>query len=266
MQTSLPPLDLLMIWHSFMLNPYLYKDWARAVRPSGATDCCLHWELLLETTNRSLPGYQTAKYDLVAAVGRQADFALTITRFAWIHKPYSDSIFRRAIARYSSFLRLFHAGLVTVVPTLDIDLVWHTHQLSPAVYFQFSKSVTNGRFINHNDHLEQKAISSRFEQAKQLYKRHFGEKYVLCNSWFCEAARLKPDGVLQKAELLVVQRLIRNSSLLLPVKLDIAECSCHNRELCDDSPYQEPGPEGGCGGCGGCAGGGSRCVAAYNTT
>lgn len=131
--------------------------------------------LKLDTTNRSLPGYQTAKYDLVAAVGRQADFALTLTRVGWIHSPYSDSIFRRAIARYSSFLRLFHAGLVSVVPTLDIDLVWHTHQLSPVEYFQFSKTVTNGRFIKHNDHLEQKAISSGLEQTKQLYKRHFGE-------------------------------------------------------------------------------------------
>lgn len=37
-----------MIWHSFMLNPYLYKDWAIAVCPSGAADCGLHWELLSE--------------------------------------------------------------------------------------------------------------------------------------------------------------------------------------------------------------------------
>ncbi|KAK0666624.1 hypothetical protein QBC41DRAFT_305082 [Cercophora samala] len=318
MQTSLPPLDVLMVWHSFMLNPHQYASFSKTISPHGVGDRGMPWELVsdaiaaetptfilsepqvqeieflglssdllkslkdktktdielsqllsaeivkMEEANDKLPGYRSPTYDLAAAVTRQADFALTMTRFGWVHSPYSDSILRRAIIRYCSFLRLFQAHAGTgAVPALDIDLVWHTHQLSPAQYFRFSTHVTDGRFINHNDHLEQKVVSSSMERTKQLYKRRFGEKYLVCHSWFCEAARLRPDGVLPKAEMSTVQRLIRNTSLLLPVKLDLAECSCHNRELCGDmSPWQRPEPEGVCGGCGGCGGGGSRCLAA----
>jgi hypothetical protein len=45
-----------------------------------------------------------------------------------------------------------------MVPTLDVDLVWHTHQLSPVRYMIFSKATANGRFVDHNDRVEKEDL------------------------------------------------------------------------------------------------------------
>ncbi|KAJ6000280.1 hypothetical protein N7481_000689 [Penicillium waksmanii] len=40
--------------------------------------------------------------------------------------------------RYLKFLQLMKESKSTLVPTLDIDLLWHTHQLSPVAYGKYS--------------------------------------------------------------------------------------------------------------------------------
>ncbi|KAK4652655.1 hypothetical protein QC762_0075380 [Podospora pseudocomata] len=249
-----------MVWHSFMLNPHAYAEFCTITRPGGAGDGGIPWlpvdlspDLLeslkaqvkthpdvLELLSAEIDHTETvlskqalrfspSVLDLAAAVHRQAAFARKMTRFGWIRSPNVDSMLGRAISRYRNFFSLFAVANHATVPTIDIDLVWHTHQLSPAQYTLYSEKAAQGRFINHNDNIEQADILSAFQSTRALYQRVFGEEYVVCNSWFCEAARSKPtdSGAISESRLTALQSLIKESSLRSPVQLDLAECDCH---------------------------------------
>ncbi|KAF9034120.1 hypothetical protein BJ165DRAFT_1320124, partial [Panaeolus papilionaceus] len=65
------------------------------------------------------------------------------------------------------------------VPTLDIDLVWHTHQLHPTNYMQDTTHYVK-RFIDHDDKVEGLRLSSSFDTTCKLWKQRFGISYTHC--------------------------------------------------------------------------------------
>jgi len=78
--------------------------------------------------------------ELVGAVLRQGSFIDKMDNFGWTKPGYFDDpkdeiVLQHAIARYHAFLDLMTTSQSTFfVPTLDIDLVWHTHQLMGPIY------------------------------------------------------------------------------------------------------------------------------------
>ncbi|MQL41496.1 glycine-rich domain-containing protein-like, partial [Escherichia coli] len=75
------------------------------------------------------------KYDLISAARRQAPF------FYQVSRPHmkNDLFIKEAVARYKGFLYLIKTnkdkGIKRFcVPTYDIDLIWHSHQLHPVSY------------------------------------------------------------------------------------------------------------------------------------
>ena len=128
-------------------------------------------------------------FDMAAAVHRQAGFALKMSQYGWLHCPSLESTLEQAIVRYLNFFSLLAEKPEGIVPALDVDLIWHTHQLSPAVYASFCKAMANGRFINHNDAVEKGILRSDAQHSRRLYKERFGEEYFRCHSWYCEWER-----------------------------------------------------------------------------
>lgn len=72
------------------------------------------------------------------------------------------------------------------VPTLDIDLVWHTHQCSPSRYYATTQAVA-GKFVNHDDTVEQTKLDTGLKDTKSLYRMRFNKEYHICGCWDCEA-------------------------------------------------------------------------------
>ena len=72
------------------------------------------------------------------------------------------------------------------VPTLDIDLVWHTHQCSAVNYHRVTQEVA-GKFVNHDDSIVQDKLDTGMEETKKLYRMRFGREYHICVCWDCEA-------------------------------------------------------------------------------
>lgn len=78
--------------------------------------------------------------DLVGAVLRQGSFVTKMYNLNWTQPDFfareDDEIaLQHAVARYHAFLDLLSSSPVSFfVPTLDIDLVWHTHQLMSDSY------------------------------------------------------------------------------------------------------------------------------------
>ncbi|KAL4746507.1 hypothetical protein BDW72DRAFT_184759, partial [Aspergillus terricola var. indicus] len=249
----LPPLDVLMIWHAFLLNCDDFKEhcafynlnhvqniefpWSdiHAAIDSNSWRYTLpkeHRDWLLRTHNihedlaktlsekASQPGLiqdllhafyepkarfestetshlaqtlrkarqtQDLNSPLVKNVERQCVFVDKMHAHRWIRSPAVDGTLRRAIDRYDNFLHLFRLYQYEFfVPTLDIDLVWHTHQCSAARYRKFVAERA-GRFINHEDNIGRETLDSGFTSAEQRYRLKYGKKYQVCLCWSCEA-------------------------------------------------------------------------------
>ena len=124
---------------------------------------------------------------LADAVTRQFAFCQKMELQLWIRSPALIGTLTRACIRYDRFLQLFKLYPNTMlVPTLDIDLVWHTHQLSPRRYAAATK-VRAGRFIDHDDKLGKPTLDDGMARTENLYRVRFGDKYAICNCWECEA-------------------------------------------------------------------------------
>lgn len=129
---------------------------------------------------------QPAINSLTENVKRQASFVDKMHSHLWICSPAVSGTMRRAIDRYNKFLKLFilYPGK-TLVPTLDIDLVWHTHQCS-AVLYEGTMRAKTGRYINHDDKIGKEKLGHGTDETRHLFRTRFGQEYSVCLCWDCE--------------------------------------------------------------------------------
>ncbi|KAL4255417.1 hypothetical protein AB1N83_011984 [Pleurotus pulmonarius] len=176
-QMDVPPLDILMVWHAYMLAPVTYEkdslsgaglqllthmpldkiaalidevsyDFVASVEQSQA------WRDLTGMPFDCLAAHrydhdatlQIASIDLVQAVMRQSSSIGRMIQEASVYEenglPWSQ-----ATNRYIRFMCL---PLGNYVPPVDVDIIWHTHQLKGK---QYREDCTKyfGRVINHDD-------------------------------------------------------------------------------------------------------------------
>ncbi|EPS64776.1 hypothetical protein M569_10005, partial [Genlisea aurea] len=204
------PLDCEWIWHCHRLNPIRYKrdceELFGRILDSGSVASSLHnrpmasseefWRthFPLESYELELPSsYQDSKpvekvavekcsdYDLVSAVQRQVPF------FYQVSRPYmADARFiKEAVARYKGFLHLIRKnkekGVNSFsVPTYDIDLIWHTHQLHPVSYCNDLMS-TMGMVLEHDDTDPDRSKGQKldvgFSVTTATYEEMYGRRY-----------------------------------------------------------------------------------------
>ncbi|KAF8076953.1 hypothetical protein FPV67DRAFT_1473294 [Lyophyllum atratum] len=123
--------------------------------------------------------------DLVGAVIRQGTFIKKMHELRWTEAGFFNSeidevALHHAIARYHAFLDLLAASPKSqFAPTLDIDLVWHTHQLMGPEYNSDCKTYV-GRYIDHNDKIEEGVLASTFEDTCRAWRDRFDIPYTHC--------------------------------------------------------------------------------------
>ncbi|KAH9930344.1 uncharacterized protein B0H18DRAFT_905631 [Fomitopsis serialis] len=119
--------------------------------------------LLTRILNRILSAYtddSPFSIDLVGAVIRQGSFTDKMHVFGWtspgyFDKPIDEVVLVHAITRYHAFLDMMTSSPASFfVPTLDIDLIWHTHQLMAGKYADDCMKYV-GRYIDHDDKVEE---------------------------------------------------------------------------------------------------------------
>ena len=201
-----PPDDVHWVWHCHMLSPYHYEhDCLRlvgkvvdhSVRPTTQLA-----ELRRTTTDVWKNKYNNepfdvanikppaerherlSSYDLIAAVQRQSKFCYNVSL-----PHYRDERFlQKAVARYRNFisLKLRHRDAI-LVPSYDIDLAWHTHQLHPLLYKRDTVEFL-GRMFNHDDSLDDRSLGSQQQQAytrtRQLWMETYGEHFALTGAMY----------------------------------------------------------------------------------
>jgi Glycine-rich domain-containing protein-like len=149
--------------------------------------------------------------DLVGAVIRQGSFIEKMHNIDWLHSLTLSSTMIRLIHKYTRFFEIMRRKKMSrgrrriAVPTLDVDLVWHTHQLSPPNYYRYSEDMTK-RFIDHDDKIAQDALSDAFKWTSRTYQKMFGQVYSECICWYCEAIRESHTSIVP------VPRIVRSAS------------------------------------------------------
>ncbi|KAJ4880187.1 Glycine-rich domain-containing protein 2 [Raphanus sativus] len=124
---------------------------------------------------------KTTTYDLVSAIKRQCPFYYQISR------PHVDNdvFLQEAVARYKAFLYLIKRNRersvkLFCVPTYDIDLIWHTHQLHALSY---CKDMTKmiGKVLEHDDtdsdRSKGKKLDTGFSGTTAMWEETFGVRY-----------------------------------------------------------------------------------------
>ncbi|KAF9885598.1 hypothetical protein FE257_012804 [Aspergillus nanangensis] len=256
----LPPLDVLVVWHAFLLNPADFKEYCLKKRLQHVQKIIFPWreiheaidsttwrftvpadqagwilqttllepDLLHTLTEDSHINYlardllrnlsesrwynlaanlrqandrqsafmqtihaainnQIEHRPLVENVQRQCIFVDKMHAHRWIRSPAVQGTLTRAVDKYENFLELFRLyPNKFLVPTLDVDLVWHTHQCSAELYRGFVVDRV-GRFINHEDNISRGTLDTGFTSTEEWYQLRFGEQYQVCLCWYCEA-------------------------------------------------------------------------------
>ncbi|KAL7788272.1 hypothetical protein V8C37DRAFT_388540 [Trichoderma ceciliae] len=127
--------------------------------------------------------------DLCGAVMRQGVFIDKMVKLDWLHSPSAWATMSRLVTKYGRFATMMKKNPnKMVVPTLDIDLAWHTHQLTPKDYYAYTVGKM-GKFIDHDDKIEENELSKWFEWTTKTYQDLYGEVYSECTCWYCEAIR-----------------------------------------------------------------------------
>jgi len=131
--------------------------------------------------------------DLTGAVMRQGVFVEKMCKIDWLHSPSAADTMARLIQKYTRFVTIIAASPLRVaVPTLDVDLAWHTHQLAPSAYYRYVVKATQ-KFIDHDDKMDEGKLSDCFEWTSKVYQEKYGEVYSECTCWYCESTYLSPE-------------------------------------------------------------------------
>jgi hypothetical protein len=110
-------------------------------------------------------------YNLVAAALRQGAFYYQVSQ---LHVR-QESFLHAAEMRYKGFLHLAakSKGKLFLVPTYDIDLMWHAHQLD-AIAYRIDTLQILGKVLDHDDAgTERSKLSNCFLETKQLWEETY---------------------------------------------------------------------------------------------
>jgi hypothetical protein len=122
-------------------------------------------------------------YDLVTAVELQEKFMEKIFK-----KPTSK--FQNSEEQYLKFMYLLKKTTSTLVPSLEIDLFWHTHQLFGIEYHRFCLD-NIGRRINHDSALDVQGVINGLFETKRAWHNVYGEVYAVEQVIFLELSKLE---------------------------------------------------------------------------
>jgi len=128
--------------------------------------------------------YKDFSIDLVAAALRQREFAKKITA-PELESFDSPNALDIATTRYHKFLLLMNRKSggnsaknkkFSLVPTLDIDLCWHTHQLFSVEYRDWCISHL-GTAVNHDDTVAKENLDAGLKETTNAWTNAYRESY-----------------------------------------------------------------------------------------
>jgi len=184
-----------LVWRVHALNPVHYvKDCLRrfgkviphqsdnpnAVYPAHSQQEFRKKVLKNEAPQRT--GFITRNLVMTDAIKRQCNFVQKMVDLDK-GKMTASQYVEAAIDRYEKFLNVAWSqdkpkGL-RVVPTLNVDLIWHSHQLDPVGYQSFCVwNSPDHKMMGHDDNVEESVLEQNADDTKAFWKKKYGEEEV----------------------------------------------------------------------------------------
>ena len=259
------PWEIEWIWHVHRLHPIDYLNDCKNQLRDGLVDKQAFNFISKNkvTYNPSVNYYSLERkdslfspsIDLSSAIIRQRKFLENFQKhalFSYKLHRLDELTFENLIQTYVSFIKLAKKNQM-IVPTFDIDLIWHTHMRHPSDYHKFSKALC-GFILNHDDDIESSKLTSAYSETadrwKQTYQTDYG-KYIDRN--YLEKS-------LFNSSCAMVQRDETRISEENENQLRLLHLSQQDQYNSNNKPTSACGGgcascgSGGCGGCGGCGG------------
>ena len=125
------------------------------------------------------------EFELLESTDRQATFLWQVS-----DPRFTDLRFlQQGVAHYVLFLQLFaersrsRDKLTPLIPTYQIDLIWHTHMLKSLQSYNQDCIAITGRRFHHDDSLNDRTIGGTldvsFQNTRELWERTYGIDYVV---------------------------------------------------------------------------------------
>ena len=181
-----PPIDVAWVWHCHRLAPLKYAAYCRdtfgmVLDPHGvdpfATSNKLH-DTDTTGTELSPSSFYVGDYDLAKATVRQSSFLESVSSPLFASQQYLT----HAVNKYHQFLFLIkcdrhNSSRRRKVPTIAIDLAWHTHQLlSTSCYIQDTARIT-GSPLGHDDDVEGESEVAKLRDDFHRTKTQWSEAF-----------------------------------------------------------------------------------------
>ncbi|KAF8593499.1 hypothetical protein BDV93DRAFT_231523 [Ceratobasidium sp. AG-I] len=136
---------------------------------------------------RILSYYRSPSYpfsiELCGAILRQGSFVDKMVNMGWTEPHTFDDdpvTLIRCISRYNAWLDVMsQLTQKMLVPTLDIDLAWHTHQLKHNAYRKDTLALI-GQFVDHDDKIEDNKLSDAYDKTAKYWEQRWGVPYHVC--------------------------------------------------------------------------------------
>jgi hypothetical protein len=124
-------------------------------------------------------------FDLLGSTERQGSFLWQVSAPRFQDPHFLD----QGVDNYHRFLQLRkYAPSQTIVPTYQIDLMWHTHILASMQAYQEDCLAIIGTSLHHDDSLNDRteggALDTAFYATKVLWKEQYHQDYHVCGGMY----------------------------------------------------------------------------------
>ncbi|CAF4168342.1 unnamed protein product [Adineta steineri] len=117
-------------------------------------------------------------HQVMITVIRQHDFLEKFQKHDLYERSFKQqdlSYFEQLVQNYVLFLKLARENEM-IVPTFDIDIIWHSHMRRPIHYRTVSKALC-GFVLDHDDAIEQNILSNSYQKTAERWKQAYKTDY-----------------------------------------------------------------------------------------
>jgi hypothetical protein len=125
-------------------------------------------------------------FDLITSTKNQSTFLWQVSG----PKFSNQDFLHQAVENYHKFLKLSSVGekALPLVPTYQIDLMWHTHILASLRGYQVDCLAIRGVKFDHDDSLNDRApgasLDVAFRATEKLWKEAYGQEFVVAGGMY----------------------------------------------------------------------------------
>lgn len=166
--------------------------------------------------------------NVLSLINIEEDFISKLNQLDLLQSDHIEKVYRQSLDKYLKFMTLFK-NLNYVISTLDIDLIWHVHQLSLYSYYQTILPLAN-KLTDRNQQLDKNATNEYFVQLNNQFKSIFNQFLTNCHCEFCYKTRLKST----KVKFLLKN--LKKKDLISNYNVGLSHISRYNAIILEDSP------------------------------